>query len=124
MYLSWGPLWWERLEEAEEEGDPIGRPGVSTNPDPQDLSDTEPPTRQDTLAGPKPPYIYSRGLSGLASMREDAPNPLTERFEAPGNEEVWWGMGVWGSGSVGEDILLEMGGGEKRNGMSNCQRAE
>jgi hypothetical protein len=35
----------EKLE-AEEEGDPIGRPAVSTNLDCQDLSDTEPPTRQ------------------------------------------------------------------------------
>ena len=36
----------ETAEEAEEEGDPIRRPAVSTNLDPQDLSDTEPPTRQ------------------------------------------------------------------------------
>jgi hypothetical protein len=36
----------EKLEEAEEEGDPIGRPAVSTNLDSRDLSDTEPPTRQ------------------------------------------------------------------------------
>ena len=55
MYLSWGPLWWERLEEAEEEGDPIGRPAVSTNMDLQDLSDTEPPTRQHIPADMRPP---------------------------------------------------------------------
>jgi hypothetical protein len=33
---SQGPLWlmMERLEEAEEKGDPIGRPAISTNPEP------------------------------------------------------------------------------------------
>ena len=36
-----------RIEEAEGEGDPIGRPAVSTNPDPRELPD-EPPTRQHT----------------------------------------------------------------------------
>ena len=45
------PCGWirERLEEVEEEGDLVGRPAVSTNLDPQGLSDTEPPTRQNTL---------------------------------------------------------------------------
>jgi|UPI0000F49788 hypothetical protein len=36
------------LKETEVDGDPIGRPAVSTNLDPRDLSDTEPPTRQHT----------------------------------------------------------------------------
>jgi hypothetical protein len=34
----------ERLEEAEEEGNPIGTPAVTTNLSLHDLSDTEPPT--------------------------------------------------------------------------------
>ena len=52
MDRSQGSLWLNRkmLKEAEEEGDSIGRPAVSTNLDPQDLSDTEPPTRQHTPA--------------------------------------------------------------------------
>jgi len=62
-----------KLEEAEEEGSPMGRPAVSTDLDPQDLSDTEPPSRQHTLAGHT--HIYSRGLSGPVLVREDAPNP-------------------------------------------------
>jgi hypothetical protein len=44
-----------RLEEAEEEGKPVGGPGVSTNLDPQDLSDTGPPTRQYAPADMRPP---------------------------------------------------------------------
>ena len=38
------PCGWIRksLEEAEEEGNPTGSPAVSPNPDPWDLSDTEP----------------------------------------------------------------------------------
>jgi hypothetical protein len=43
----------ERLEEAEEESDPIGRGAVSRNLDPRDLSGIEPQTRQHTLAGPR-----------------------------------------------------------------------
>jgi hypothetical protein len=62
----------EKLEKVEEEGDPIGRP---TNFNSQNLSDTEPPIRQHTLAGPRPQYIYSKVLPGLALVREDAPNP-------------------------------------------------
>jgi hypothetical protein len=40
----------EKLKEVEEEGDSIGKLAVSTNWDPRDLSVTEPPTRQHTLA--------------------------------------------------------------------------
>ena len=44
----------EKLEEAEEEGNPVRRPAVSTNLDPRGLSDTELPTRQHTLADIRP----------------------------------------------------------------------
>jgi hypothetical protein len=44
----------------------------------------------------RPQHIYSRGLPGLASVREAAPNL---GLEAPGSGKAWWG---WG------DILLEM----------------
>jgi hypothetical protein len=49
------PLWLvrKRLAEVLEEGDPIGSL-VSTNLDPQDLSDTELPTRLHTLVGTRP----------------------------------------------------------------------
>jgi hypothetical protein len=51
----------ERLEEVEEEGDPIGKPAVCTKLDFQDLSDIEPPIRQHTLAGPRSwTYIQHR----------------------------------------------------------------
>jgi hypothetical protein len=36
------------LEEPEKEGDNVGGPAVSINPDPQGLSDTEPLTRKYT----------------------------------------------------------------------------
>ena len=49
----WTPIQWtetcgwirERLEEAKEKFDPIGRPAVSTNLEPWDHLDTEPSTR-------------------------------------------------------------------------------
>jgi hypothetical protein len=47
------------LEEAEEEGNPIGKPAVLTNLDPWDLSDTESPTRQHTLAGQRTQTTYT-----------------------------------------------------------------
>ena len=37
-----------KITEAEEKDDPVGGPAISINLDPQDLSDTEPPTRQHT----------------------------------------------------------------------------
>ena len=60
------------MEEAKEEGDPIVRPAVSTNLDPWELPDTEPPTRQHAGASQIPaPDTYSRGLPDLASVGED-----------------------------------------------------
>jgi hypothetical protein len=58
----------EKLEKAEEEGNSIGRPSVSTNLDLGDLSDTEPPTRQHTPADMRPStHIQQRtGRSGLS----------------------------------------------------------
>jgi hypothetical protein len=47
----------ETLEEAEEEVNTMGRPAVSTNLDPQDLSDTEPPIRQHIPADMRPQHI-------------------------------------------------------------------
>jgi len=46
------PCCWirETLEEVEEEGNPIGTPAVSNNPDYWNLSDTEIPTRHNILA--------------------------------------------------------------------------
>jgi hypothetical protein len=50
------PCGWirEKLEEAEEEGDPVGQPAVSINLLPWGLSDTEPPTGQHTPADKRP----------------------------------------------------------------------
>jgi hypothetical protein len=61
----------EKLEEAEEESDPIGRPAVSTNLDPWDLSDTELPTRQHTPADMRPPTLKQQrtARSGLSQRR-------------------------------------------------------
>jgi hypothetical protein len=51
----------ERLEEDEEEVDPIRRPAISVNLHPRDLSDTEPPTRKNTLADLRLRHTYSTG---------------------------------------------------------------
>jgi hypothetical protein len=61
----------ERLEEAEEAGDPIGRAAVSTNLDLRDLSDTEPPTGQHTPADMRPPtHIQQRTAKPGLSERK------------------------------------------------------
>jgi hypothetical protein len=64
----------ERFEEAEGEGDSIGRPAVSTHPDPWELSETSPPTRSIHGLARGPSHIYSRRLSGLASV-DNVPSP-------------------------------------------------
>jgi hypothetical protein len=40
-----------RIEETEGDGNPIGRSRVSTNPDPSELPETKPPTKEHTWAG-------------------------------------------------------------------------
>jgi hypothetical protein len=39
------------IEDAEEEGDSIGRLAITTNLDPSKLSETEPPIKEPTQAG-------------------------------------------------------------------------
>jgi len=66
------PCGWIRgkPEEAEEEGDPIGKPAVSTNQDPWYLSDTEPPTRQHTPADMRArTFIQKRAVWSVFSQR-------------------------------------------------------
>jgi hypothetical protein len=43
-----------RIEGAEGEGNTIRRLAISTNLDPWEFSETKPPTRQDSSAGPRP----------------------------------------------------------------------
>ena len=42
-----------RTEGIEGDGNLIGRPKVSTNPDPWELPETKPPTKEHTWAGPR-----------------------------------------------------------------------
>jgi hypothetical protein len=60
----------EKLEEAEEESNLEGEPAVPINLDPQDLSDTGPPTRQHTAADMRPPtHIQQRTARSGFSQR-------------------------------------------------------
>jgi hypothetical protein len=102
----------ERLEEAEENGDPIGRPAVSTNLDPRDLSDTEPPTRWHTLVGQRLPTYTAENCPVWPQW--EMIHLTLERLEAPGSGEAWRGRG-------GVGTSWRWG---KRNGMRNCWRAD
>jgi len=57
---------------------------------PRDLSDTGSPTRQHIPADMSPPHIYSRGLLGLGSVRENVPNP-----QETGIPREWGGLVGW-----------------------------
>jgi hypothetical protein len=82
------------MEEVKEDGDPIGNPAISTDLDTQDLSDTDPPTRQHILTGLRPRHIYSRGQTGLASVREYVPNWRPQGVRRP----CGWGVVALGWG--------------------------
>jgi hypothetical protein len=64
-----------KLEEAEEECDPVGKPAVSINLDFRDLSDTGTLTRQHIPADMRPPTEIQQRTTSLGLVREDAPNP-------------------------------------------------
>jgi hypothetical protein len=79
----------ERVKEAEEEGDPIRGPRVSINLDPWDLSNTGPPTRQNTPAEMRPPNTYTAEDCWVWFQSQKKHLSL-KRLEAPGSLEVWW----------------------------------
>jgi hypothetical protein len=76
----------ERLEEAKEEGNPVGGMAVSTNLESWDLSDTGPPTRQHTPADMRPPTHIHQRISG-SGLRKDALNP-----QETGGPRKWGGL--------------------------------
>jgi hypothetical protein len=88
----------ERLKEAEVEGNPIGRPAVSTNPDPWDITYTEPSTKQHTWGGMRPPMH----IQDYLVWTQWEMYVILERLQAPGSGKTWQGC-VLGCG----DILLE-----------------
>jgi hypothetical protein len=63
------------IEEAEGESNLIGRPEVSTYPDPRELPETDPPPRRIYGPVPGPWHRYNKGLPGQALVGEDAYNP-------------------------------------------------
>jgi hypothetical protein len=121
MDRSWDPCGWigEKLEEAEGEGDPMGRPAVSTHLDSWDLLDTEPQTRQHTPADMRYPNTYAAEDCLLWPQWEKMHLTL-KRIEARGNGKAWcgswrvrvsswrwdWGVGggsmEWGAVRVGQ----------------------
>jgi hypothetical protein len=114
------PCGWirDKMEEVEEEGDPVGGPAVSINlnplppasPEISKTLDHQPGSIHKLLWGLQ--HIYSRGLPSLGSIREDAPNLQ----ENKGPKKFRGGVG-WGGGGK---ILVETGAG-RRYGMWNSQ---
>lgn len=96
---------------AKGESNTIGRPAVTTNRDPMELPETEPSTRSIHRPAHCSWHKYSRHFPGLASVREDVPNP----WELCGPREEW-GLMVWGS-----TIMNSSGRG---NGIRNCGRED
>jgi hypothetical protein len=100
----------ERLDEAKEDGNRIGRPVVSTgNPEISQTISHQPGSMYELIQGPQ--HIYSRGLPGLASVGEDVPN-----------SRETWGLRMWGGLAEGGGWGHPLGDREMRNGMKNCGR--
>ena len=70
------PCGWisEKLIEAEQEGNPVGRPAVSTNLNPKDPSKTGQPTRQHTPDDMRPTTHIQQDTVGLDTVSEDTHN--------------------------------------------------
>jgi hypothetical protein len=82
----------------------LGRPSVSTNPDPRKLLETKTPTRSIQGLGQGPWHIYNRGLPCLASVGEDMLNP--QESKGP----------MLGRGSTFSEAR------KKKNGMRGCKK--
>jgi hypothetical protein len=63
-----------RIEGPQGDDNPTGILTVSTNLDPWELPETEPPTNGHPGAGPRPPGRCNRGLLCLTLLGEDASN--------------------------------------------------
>jgi hypothetical protein len=110
------PYGWirEKLEEAEEEGDLVGGPAVSNNPDPRDLSNTGPQNRHHIPADMRPPTPYTAEDCHVWVQLEKMHQTL-KRLEVPGRREVWWGDRWWGGHPHGDRGL------GRRYGMWNSR---
>ena len=77
----------EKLEEAEEDGSPMGNPTVSTDLETQDLSDMElPPIRYHTAAEASDTCIIK---DCLIWPKYEKMHLTLKSLEAPGSGEVW-----------------------------------
>jgi hypothetical protein len=72
------------VEEAEEEGNPLGGPAVSIDLDPPDLSDTGITSRQHRIANMRTSTHIEQKTTGSVSIRDCRPQGLE-----------------WGAGEVG-----------------------
>jgi hypothetical protein len=96
----------EKLEKAEEEGNPGGEPEVSITRNleiSQALND-QPGSIYQMIGGPQ--HMYSRRLLGLGSVREDEPNPQDSGGPREFRGLVGWVVGVG-------NTLVETGDGEE-----------
>jgi hypothetical protein len=85
------PCGWIREKLEAEEGDPIGKPAVSTNLNSQDCSDTKAPNRQNVSAYMRPQtHIEQRTARPWLSEKMCL---TPKRLEAPGSGEIWEGEG-------------------------------
>ena len=76
----------EKLEEAEDEGDPVGGPAVSINLDPWDLSNTGPANRQHVLVDEASnTYTTEDYRAWVQSEKMHLPLKI---LEAPGSGEI------------------------------------
>jgi hypothetical protein len=94
---------------------------------PWDLSNIGPPTDSihQLIWGPQ--HTYSRGLLGLCSFRDDAPNPQETGGPRESRGQVGWGWGIhmetgegWGGGVGCGAVGGWMGRGRKWN--TECKK--
>jgi hypothetical protein len=81
-----------RLKEAEEEGNPVGGPALSTSLVPRDFTNTGPPNRQHTLADMRTTNTYT-AEDFRVCIHSEMMHLTFNRLEAPGSLEVRWGGG-------------------------------
>ena len=108
----------ERIEGPQGNGNPTGKPTVTTNLDSWEFPETEPPTKEHTQAGPRLPHPRTQVAEGCHVWPQgERMHQTLQRFEAP----EWENAGRLGKWGLGEGLSSQRRQDRRRMGEELCE---